>query len=109
MDNKLAERAEIATTLSRQTRLLLAMVLAAAAAAGALALFQPSASPVGSPAAVSNAEVPQVPLARERFEEHQYLSERSALAAALVAATQRQEELKDRWLERGDTRNEGAT
>ena len=100
MDNNLVKQVESARTLSRKAKLLLVTILAAATATGALALFQPSPPPVSSPAAVSNADVPQVPLARERAEDHQYLSERSALAAALVAATLRQEELKDRWLER---------
>jgi hypothetical protein len=108
MDHKFAERTQNAKTLSRKAKLLLVAVLVAATATGALALFQPSPPPVSSPAAVSNADVPQMPLARERAEDHQYLSERSALSAARVAATLRQEELKDRWLERTAAANEVA-
>jgi hypothetical protein len=102
MNDKLAKQTGGAKALSPGARLVLAAVLAAAVAAGALALFQPSASPAGSSAAVSNAGAPGVSSTREMFEQHEFLAKRSESAAA----TRRQEELKDQWLERRGAPNE---
>ena len=69
---------------------------------GLLALL-PLLTPPASQSAAVNVTAPEVSLAKERAEEHQWLAQRSASSAAVVGATQRQEELKDRWLERSAT------
>ena len=88
-----------AKQLSRNVRLLMAAILAAAAVAGALVLFQPPAPQTGSPAAVPLAGNAQVSLARERAEEHQFLAERNATTAAMVAVTRRDVDFKESWME----------
>ena len=108
MDNKFSRAGAERENLIAQTRLLLVAVLAAAAATGALALFQPSASPAGSPAAVSRADVPQSSLARERAEEHQFRPSAAQWPLHWLPRRSASKSSKDRWLERGGTPNEGA-
>jgi hypothetical protein len=102
MDTTVVKEAGEAKALSGKAKLVLAAVLTAAMAAGALALFQPSASPAGSSGVVSGAGAPLVSPAREMFEQH----EDQAKSTEVAAATRRQEELKDRWLERVNAPNE---
>ena len=97
---------QISLTHSRSRR---GMTLSALFALGVvfigLLVLWPVLSPSASQSAAANVTAPDIPLAKERAEEHQWLVQRSAASAAVVVATQRQEAAKDRWLERSTASN----